>query len=250
MNNGSERELDMTAQENTADNSAAADAAETPKPPEGEAHQAPACECDCAATPQEAQPEAADAGKSEGEGAAGCEAEGKKDEAKPGSGEMEEVRKLEGEIKRLSGELEKLRATLDDEKNRFVRLYAEYENYRKRTAAEKQAIYVDAYADVLKEILPVYDALERALNISAGTNDFEKMLEGIKMTFDMFGKAFEKMGIERFGAPGDKFDPSLHYAVMHEESDAHGEGEITEVFQPGFKKGDRVLRFAMVKVAN
>lgn len=250
MNNGSERELDMTAQENTADNSAAADAAETPKPPEGEAHQAPACECDCAATPQEAQPEAADADKSEGEGAAGCEAEGKKDEAKPGSGEMEEVRKLEGEIKRLSGELEKLRATLDEEKNRFVRLYAEYENYRKRTAAEKQAIYVDAYADVLKEILPVYDALERALNISAGTNDFEKMLEGIKMTFDMFGKAFEKMGIERFGAPGDKFDPSLHYAVMHEESDAHGEGEITEVFQPGFKKGDRVLRFAMVKVAN
>lgn len=159
-------------------------------------------------------------------------------------------RKLENEIKRLNGEVEKLNAALDEEKNRYIRLYAEYDNYRKRTVSEKQAVYADAYADVLKEVLPVYDTLERALNMASDTTDTAKLTEGIKLTLDMFAAAFNRLGIERFGEPGEKFDPALHNAVMHEESEEHGEGEITAVFQPGFKKGDRVLRFAMVKVAN
>lgn len=159
-------------------------------------------------------------------------------------------RKLENEIKRLNGEVEKLNAALDEEKNRYIRLYAEYDNYRKRTVSEKQAVYADAYADVLKEVLPVYDTLERALNMASDATDSTKLTEGIKLTLDMFASAFNRLGIERFGEPGEKFDPALHNAVMHEESEEHGEGEITAVFQPGFKKGDRVLRFAMVKVAN
>jgi molecular chaperone GrpE len=159
-------------------------------------------------------------------------------------------RKLENEIKRLNGEIEKLNMALDEEKNRYIRLYAEYDNYRKRTASEKQAVYADAYADVLKEVLPVYDTLERALNMASDATDAANLVEGIKLTLDMFAAAFNRLGIERFGEPGEKFDPALHNAVMHEESEEHGEGEITAVFQPGFKKGDRVLRFAMVKVAN
>lgn len=176
--------------------------------------------------------------------------ESEKNETEDNCENEKSKRKLDSEVRRLSAEIEKLNSMLDDEKNRFVRLYAEYENYRKRTTAEKQAVYVDAYADVLKEILPVYDTLERALNMASDSTDAAKILEGIKLTLDMFGGAFEKLGIERFGAPGDKFDPNLHNAIMHEESDEHGEGEITAVFQPGFKRGDRVLRFAMVKVAN
>lgn len=181
-----------------------------------------------------------------------CDAKESEDEIKEEIKEKEEKskRELENEVRRLSGELEKLLAALEEEKGRYIRLYAEYENYRKRTTAEKQAVYIDAYADVLKEILPVYDTLERALTMAGDTTDPAKLIEGIKLTLDMFTGALAKMGIERYGEPGEKFDPNLHNAVMHEESEAHGEGEITQVFQPGFKKGDRVLRFAMVKVAN
>lgn len=193
---------------------------------------------------EDANPQAADNSegiKQEKEPAGDKEKEKEKDKSK---------RKLEGEIKRLNGEVDKLNEALDEEKNRYIRLYAEYDNYRKRTAAEKQAVYTDAYADVLKEVLPVYDTLERAVSMAAEATDATKLVEGIKLTLDMFTASFSKLGIERFGEPGDKFDPALHNAVMHEESEEHGEGEITAVFQPGFKKGDRVLRFAMVKVAN
>jgi Molecular chaperone GrpE (heat shock protein) len=162
-------------------------------------------------------------------------------------------RKLENEIKRLGGELEKLSGALDGEKDRYIRLYAEYDNYRRRTAAEKQAVFTDAYTDALKEILPVYDSLERALAVSVSANEGDsaiKLVEGVKLTLNVFSEALAKLGIEQFGAAGDKFDPSMHNAVMHEENGELGEGEITAVFQRGFKKGDRVLRFAMVKVAN
>ena len=159
-------------------------------------------------------------------------------------------RKLEGEIKRLGGEFEKLNAIIDSEKERYIRLYAEYDNYRKRTAAEKQSVYAEAYADVLKEILPVYDSLALALTAADDTPDAANLARGVKLTLDAFSGAMAKLGIEEFGDPGDKFDPTLHNAVMHEENEALGEGEIVAVFQRGFKRGDRVLRFAMVKVAN
>ena len=163
-------------------------------------------------------------------------------------------RKLEAEIKRLGGELEKQNAMLDSEKERYIRLYAEYDNYRKRSAAERQAVYIDAYSEALKEILPVYDTLERALEAADGITDngngAAKMVEGVKMTLGMFTEAFARLGIERFGEVGEKFDPTMHNAVMHEVNEAFGEQEINAVFQRGIKKGDRILRFAMVKVAN
>lgn len=242
MNFSSECEKDMTPEEiKNTDNTDTADAKQSQSEPETQVLQSePESQNTDNISPD------AECGQKE---KCSCEKEEKPSEKEKHSGEKEK-RKLESEIRQLSGEIEKLNAALDEEKGRYIRLYAEYENYRKRTAAEKQAVYIDAYADALKEMLPVYDALERALNMASGTTDPAKMLEGIKLTFDMFNGALGKMGIERFGAPGDKFDPVLHNAVMHEESDERGEGEITEVFQPGFKKGDRVLRFAMVKVAN
>ncbi len=142
---------------------------------------------------------------------------------------------------------EKLQAQLDELNDRYLRTLAEYDNYRKRTAKEKEAIYPEAKASTIATILPVLDSFERALEAPCADEEFKKGLELIRKAFD---EMLQKHGVEAFGTVGDAFDPNQHSAVAHQEDDSVGENCIAEVFQKGYRMGDRVLRYAMVKVAN
>ena len=149
------------------------------------------------------------------------------------------VRKIKDENKKLSNELETL-------KDRLLRLTAEYDNYRKRTAKEKEGIYTDACTDVLKEMLPVADNLERALAADGSIEDFKK---GIEMTIKGFQASLEKLGVEEIDT-ANGFDPNLHQAIMHVQDEELEKNSVAEVFMKGYKRGDKVIRYTMVKVAN
>ena len=133
------------------------------------------------------------------------------------------------------------------EHDSFLRLYAEYDHFRKRTIKEKEASYGNGRADTVAKMLPVYDNLERALKQETQDAAYKK---GVELTMQELVKIFSGLGVEVFGSPGDVFDPNLHNAVMHTESEEFPENTITQVFQKGFKLGDKIVRFAMVQVAN
>ncbi|MEW8956094.1 nucleotide exchange factor GrpE [Clostridium sp.] len=154
--------------------------------------------------------------------------------------------KLKGSIKSLENENKKLENELEALKDRLLRTNAEYENFRKRTVKEKEGIYTEACEDVLKNILPVIDNLERAVTIEGSAEDIKK---GVEMTLKAFNDAFDKLNVEEIDTKGE-FDPILHNAVMHVEDDSFGKNSIVETFQKGYKRGDKVLRYSMVKVAN
>ena len=135
-------------------------------------------------------------------------------------------------------------AALND---KYLRLCAEYDNFRKRSQKEKDSLYADIKAETLKKFLPVYDNLVRALDQS--TED-EAYRRGVEMIMTQFNTTMEKLGVTEIESLGQKFDPAFHNAVMHVEDAEKGENEIVEVFQKGFLMGDKVIRFAMVKVAN
>ena len=148
--------------------------------------------------------------------------------------------------KKLLLEIEELKATIKELEDKYLRMAAEYDNFRRRSREEKDAIYENAMADTVKELLPIIDNLDRA----AGFTEGEKILEGLVLTAKATSEVFAKMGVEEYGKPGDIFDPNIHNAVFHVDDDAYGEGEIVEVFQKGYKKGKHIIRFAMVKTAN
>ena len=133
------------------------------------------------------------------------------------------------------------------ERDAHLRVAAEFDNFRKRTIKEKEASYGNGKADAVAKILPVYDNLERALNQETADAAYKK---GVELTMNELVKIFISLGVEIFGNVGEAFDPSLHNAVMHIESEELGENTISQVFQKGFKIGDKVVRFAMVQVAN
>ena len=133
------------------------------------------------------------------------------------------------------------------EHDAHLRLAAEYDNFRKRTIKEKEQSYSNGKADAVAKLLPVYDNLERALAQETSDAAFKK---GVEMTMAELVKIFTSLGVEIFGNVGDEFDPNLHNAVMHTENEELGENTISMVFQKGFKIGDKVVRFAMVQVAN
>lgn len=148
--------------------------------------------------------------------------------------------------KALLEEIEKLKEEIKEKDDRHLRMAAEYDNFRRRSREEKDATYEVSLAETVSEFLPVIDNLERA----ALYDDAEKVKEGLVMIAKSIESIFSKLGIEEVGKVGDKFDPNLHNAVMHIDDDSYGEGEIVEVFQKGYKKGGRIIRFAMVKTAN
>ena len=133
------------------------------------------------------------------------------------------------------------------EHDAHLRLAAEYDNFRKRTVKEKEASYGNGKADAVAKLLPVYDNLERALNQPTEDAAYKK---GMEMTMNELVKIFTGLSVEIFGNVGEEFDPNLHNAVMHIDSEELGENTIAMVFQKGFKIGDKVVRFAMVQVAN
>ena len=139
-----------------------------------------------------------------------------------------------------------LEAELKEKDDKYLRMAAEYDNFRRRSREEKAAVYADALADTVGELLPIIDNLERA----AMYDDGEKVKEGLMMTAKSVSAVLEKLGIETVGAAGETFDPNLHNAVFHVEDESYSDGEIVEVFQKGYKKGNKIIRFAMVKTAN
>lgn len=153
----------------------------------------------------------------------------------------------EEEAPQPAGEAEKLQEALREKEDQYLRLLAEYDNYRKRSQKEKDNLYTEIRSETVEKFLPVYDNLERALAQETQDAAFKK---GVEMTMNQLVSVMEKLGVESFGAAGDHFDPQLHNAVMHIEDESLGENVIAEVFQKGFKVGEKVVRFAMVKVAN
>ena len=133
------------------------------------------------------------------------------------------------------------------ERDAHLRVAAEFDNFRKRTVKEKEASYGNGKADAVAKMLPVYDNLERALNQPTEDAAYKK---GVEMTMNELVKIFTSLGVEIFGNVGDEFDPNLHNAVMHIDSESFSENTIAQVFQKGFRIGEKVVRFAMVQVAN
>lgn len=154
----------------------------------------------------------------------------------------------EPEVQELDAELEKLRTELDEQKQQYLRVLAEYDNFRKRTAAEKTAIYNNAVSDTVQAILPIADNIGLALNQENASA--EDMRKGVEMIESQIETAFEKLGITPIGEVGEDFNPNLHNAVAHVEDEELRENVISAVFQKGYTLGDRVVRHAMVQVAN
>lgn len=147
----------------------------------------------------------------------------------------------------LQGEIEKLKKEAKEKDDRYLRMAAEYDNFRRRSREEKEGVYDSAVSDTLSALLPVIDNLERAAQFGG---DGEKVTEGLAMIAKSVASALSSLGIEEVGTVGDIFDPNLHNAVMHIEDESFREGEIVEVFQKGYKRGKRIIRFAAVKTAN
>ena len=155
-------------------------------------------------------------------------------------------KKLDAKIAELEKKLADADVAAAEQNDRYLRMAAEYDNFRKRSAKEKEGIYADAYADALKSILPIIDNLERAVGVEGA----DALAKGLEMTLKGVAEALEKMGVEPFGAEGDTFDPNMHSAMMMVDDENHKEGEIVTVFQKGYRKGDKIIRYAMVTVAN
>ncbi len=147
----------------------------------------------------------------------------------------------------LEQELEQLKSDLAAEHDKLLRLAAEFDNYRTRSNREKDRIYTDAKAEVTEKFLPVYDNLARALAVETADEAYKK---GVEMTMNGLLEILGKLNVEVYGEPGDLFDPTIHNAVMHVEDEQLKESTVVEVFQKGFRMSDKVVRFAMVKVAN
>lgn len=161
--------------------------------------------------------------------------------------QIDELKDLREKFMFFKDKNKKMENELEAYKERLLRLSAEYENYRKRTEKEKERIYTDACEDVLVRMLPVLDNLERAIAVEEAP--IEALKTGIDMTIKQFQDSLEKLGVEEIETT-EGFDPNLHQAVMHVEDESLEKNVVAEVFQKGYKKGEKVLRFTMVKVAN
>lgn len=166
----------------------------------------------------------------------------KKDKKK----EKKELEALKLENRRLNEALDKANGDVTAANDKYLRLFAEFDNYKKRTAKEHDTVYSSAYMDAVEALLPVFDNIERALTYASDENS----KSGLQMIVNNFRETLGKMGIESYGEVGDEFNAEIHSAVMHEENEEFGENTISLVLQRGYKKGDRVIRYAMVKVAN
>ena len=171
----------------------------------------------------------------------------KKKETAPVEEIQEEVVEETTETTEVTPEVNPWEEKYNAEHDSYLRLAADYDNFRKRTVKEKEASYGNGKADAVEKLLPVYDNLERALNQATTDAAFKK---GVEMTMNELVKILTGLGVEIFGNVGDSFDPNLHNAVMHTDHENLGENVIAMVFQKGFKLGDKVVRFAMVQVAN
>jgi len=157
-------------------------------------------------------------------------------------------KKLKNELAEMEKKLEAEKKRADELNDKYLRTAAEYENFRRRSAKERENVYGEAVADTLTGLLPILDNLQYAAKFTDG--DADKFAEGVKLILGKLPETLEKMNIKMFGEPGETFDPEIHNAVMHIDDESYGEGEITDVLQCGYMYGEKVLRYAMVRVAN
>ena len=165
-------------------------------------------------------------------------------DAKADKAEKKKAKKAEAELAAMQKKLDEAVEAQKACEDKYLRMMAEYDNFRKRSAKEKEGVYADAYADCIANLLPILDNLDRA----GKSDNFEAVKKGLELTEKAFLDAMNKMGVSEIETK--IFDPNLHNAVMHVEDETLGEGEIVEVFQKGYIKGEKVIRYAMVKVAN
>ena len=157
-----------------------------------------------------------------------------------------ENKKHKAEIEALKAVVEADKAKTKEAEDKYLRCAAEYDNFRRRSQKEREGIYSEAKADAIKELLPMIDNLQRA----TGYTDADKVAEVVSMILGTLPDVLSKMGIEAYGEPGEQFDPNIHNAIMHEENSEKGENEIVAVYQQGYRLGDKIIRYAMVTVAN
>ncbi len=157
-----------------------------------------------------------------------------------------QLKELENKLQKAEKEQEKATQALLDANDKYLRMLAEFDNYKKRTAKEGEAKYANAYCDAVEALLPVFDNIERAADYASD----EQSKNGLLLIISNFKDVLSKMGVEQFGEAGDEFNADLHSAVMHVEDESLGENTVAEVFQKGYKKGDKIIRYATVKVAN
>lgn len=169
------------------------------------------------------------------------------EEVKEEKTEVKKEKKPKKESKKEQEMRETAEKLIAEEKEKYLRLCAEYDNFRKRSQKERESLYDDIKADVLSKFLPVYDNLVRALAQETADEAYRK---GVEMIMTQFDTTMEKLGVTEIPAMGEKFDPVYHNAVMHVDDESLGENEVVDVFQKGFKLNDKIIRFAMVKVAN
>ena len=177
-----------------------------------------------------------------------CPEEETEKQTEPAAKAEDKKKKTEKAEKIPKADYDRLQAEFDSHKQQHLRVLAEYDNFRKRSQNEKSGVYNNAISDAVNAILPVADNIDRALaqeNASA-----EDMRKGVEMIANQFKACFEKLGIAEIGAVGESFDPNFHNAVSHIEDESLGENVIAAVFQKGYKLGDKVVRHAMVQVAN
>lgn len=165
-------------------------------------------------------------------------------------GEKKKLKKAEAEIAELKKTLDEKNAEVAELNDRYMRLFAEYDNFRRRTAKELEGKAADAACDTLAQLLPVLDNLERAAQYNTDDTAVTNMGKGLELTLKSFIETLAKLGVCEIEAEGKTFDPNLHNAVMHVEDEELGESQVVEVFMKGYAKGDKVLRHSMVKVAN
>lgn len=163
-------------------------------------------------------------------------------------GSDREAKKEKKQLSEKEAKIAELEASLAQENDKHLRMMAEYENFRKRAVKEKEGIYTDALCDTAAQLLPIIDNLERALE--AESDKESSMYKGVEMVMKQCNEVFTRLGISEIEALGKTFDPNLHNAVMHDEDPEKGENEITAVFQKGYIRGDKVLRYSVVKVSN
>ena len=162
--------------------------------------------------------------------------------------ERRRLKRAAAELAEANKKLKQAKQELATERDKYLRMLAEYDNFRRRTAKEKEGIYTEACADAVRELLPIVDTLERAVADIPPEKQDDPVAKGVRMTLKAAADALRKLDVTEVETV--KFDPNLHNAVMHVEDDTKGEGEIVDVFQKGYRRGDKVIRFAMVRVAN
>ena len=157
-----------------------------------------------------------------------------------------DVKKLKTALAKAEEDVKRLEGQLGESQDKYLRMMAEYDNFRKRSQKERENVYSDAYSDAINALLPVLDNLGRTV----GCEDPKALSDGLALILKSFDEGLAKLGIEEIKAEGETFDPERHYAVLHVEDENYGESEVVEVLQKGYTRGDKVIRYAVVKVAN